>query len=204
MPVFPSRVSQVPQLPSLGGAGPDRSLPAQTSVVNYVDQRPVAERGTQLFFVVFEWKDPFIQKVQDVSTACSVNMADSRPGGRCRPLPRASRPCGKQTCPSEVDGSLGGWVEHPWVSPNPTGTAEQGRKQDHPGPQPLSGSWGVRPHRPHTERHWALPVHRGQGVSPQLSLSAEASCVGCPGVPPYPLEMEQRLAAPHRTHCCPW
>lgn len=36
-------------------------------MVNYIDQRPAAEKSAQLFFVVFEWKDPFIQKVQDVS-----------------------------------------------------------------------------------------------------------------------------------------
>lgn len=42
-------------------------LCSQTSVVNYIDQRPAAEKSAQLFFVVFEWKDPFIQKVQDVS-----------------------------------------------------------------------------------------------------------------------------------------
>ncbi|XP_017535659.1 proton-activated chloride channel isoform X1 [Manis javanica] len=41
----------------------------ETSVVNYIDQRPAAEKGAQLFFVVFEWKDPFIQKVQDIITA---------------------------------------------------------------------------------------------------------------------------------------
>ncbi|EHB04716.1 Transmembrane protein 206 [Heterocephalus glaber] len=41
----------------------------ETSVVNYNDQRPVAEKSAQLFFVVFEWKDPFIQKVQDIITA---------------------------------------------------------------------------------------------------------------------------------------
>ncbi|KAG8504437.1 Proton-activated chloride channel [Galemys pyrenaicus] len=41
----------------------------ETSVVNYNDQRPDAERSAQLFFVVFEWKDPFIQEVQDVSVA---------------------------------------------------------------------------------------------------------------------------------------
>ncbi|XP_013375608.1 PREDICTED: transmembrane protein 206 isoform X2 [Chinchilla lanigera] len=37
----------------------------ETSVVNYNDRRPATERSAQLFFVVFEWKDPFIQKVQD-------------------------------------------------------------------------------------------------------------------------------------------
>ncbi|XP_043820103.1 LOW QUALITY PROTEIN: proton-activated chloride channel [Dromiciops gliroides] len=41
----------------------------ETSVVNYIDQRPAAEKSVQLFFVVFEWKDPFIQKVQDIITA---------------------------------------------------------------------------------------------------------------------------------------
>uniref|UniRef100_A0A2K5QIA9 Proton-activated chloride channel n=2 Tax=Cebidae TaxID=9498 RepID=A0A2K5QIA9_CEBIM len=41
----------------------------ETSVVNYIDQRPAAEKSAQLFFVVFEWKDPFIQKVQDIITA---------------------------------------------------------------------------------------------------------------------------------------
>ncbi|XP_064333238.1 proton-activated chloride channel isoform X2 [Camelus dromedarius] len=44
-------------------------VPAKTSVVNYIDQRPAAEKSAQLFFVVFEWKDPFIQKVQDIITA---------------------------------------------------------------------------------------------------------------------------------------
>ncbi|XP_012860267.2 LOW QUALITY PROTEIN: proton-activated chloride channel-like [Echinops telfairi] len=37
----------------------------ETSVVNYIDQRPAAERSAQLLIVVFDWKDPFIQKVQD-------------------------------------------------------------------------------------------------------------------------------------------
>jgi len=41
-------------------------LSLQTSVVNYIDQR-TDPRSDQLFFVVFEWKDPFIQTVQDVS-----------------------------------------------------------------------------------------------------------------------------------------
>ncbi|XP_035412374.1 proton-activated chloride channel isoform X5 [Cygnus atratus] len=36
----------------------------ETSVVNYIDQR-TKPRSDQLFFVVFEWKDPFIQTVQD-------------------------------------------------------------------------------------------------------------------------------------------
>ncbi|XP_055000368.1 proton-activated chloride channel isoform X1 [Sorex araneus] len=41
----------------------------ETSVVNYIDRRPEAEKHMQLFFVVFEWKDPFIQQVQDIVTA---------------------------------------------------------------------------------------------------------------------------------------
>ncbi|XP_049625825.1 proton-activated chloride channel isoform X2 [Suncus etruscus] len=41
----------------------------ETSVVNYIDRRPEAEKHAQLFFVVFEWKDPYIQKVQDIITA---------------------------------------------------------------------------------------------------------------------------------------
>ncbi|XP_030413414.1 proton-activated chloride channel isoform X1 [Gopherus evgoodei] len=45
----------------------------ETSVVNYIDQRhkPASD---QLFFVVFEWKDPFIQKVQAIVTANPWNM----------------------------------------------------------------------------------------------------------------------------------
>ncbi|XP_064020542.1 proton-activated chloride channel isoform X1 [Pogoniulus pusillus] len=45
----------------------------ETSVVNYIDQRTKA-RSDQLFFVVFEWKDPFIQTVQDIITANPWNM----------------------------------------------------------------------------------------------------------------------------------
>ncbi|XP_065604516.1 proton-activated chloride channel isoform X2 [Cyrtonyx montezumae] len=40
----------------------------ETSVVNYIDRRTKL-RSDQLFFVVFEWKDPFIQTVQDIITA---------------------------------------------------------------------------------------------------------------------------------------
>uniref|UniRef100_A0A8D0HGN1 Proton-activated chloride channel n=1 Tax=Sphenodon punctatus TaxID=8508 RepID=A0A8D0HGN1_SPHPU len=46
----------------------------ETSVVNYIDQRHSPGRSDQLFFVVFEWKDPFIQKVQDIVTANPWNM----------------------------------------------------------------------------------------------------------------------------------
>ncbi|XP_053314691.1 proton-activated chloride channel [Spea bombifrons] len=46
----------------------------ETSVVNYIDRRPVAEKGDQLFFVVFEWKDPYIQEIQDIITANPWSM----------------------------------------------------------------------------------------------------------------------------------
>uniref|UniRef100_A0A663LW67 Proton-activated chloride channel n=1 Tax=Athene cunicularia TaxID=194338 RepID=A0A663LW67_ATHCN len=49
------------------------SFSPQTSVVNYIDQR-TKPRSDQLFFVVFEWKDPFIQTVQDIITANPWNM----------------------------------------------------------------------------------------------------------------------------------
>nr|KAF6291874.1 hypothetical protein mMyoMyo1_019329 [Myotis myotis] len=58
----------IPPLRSPGRPG-DVNCTTQTSVVNYIDQRPAAEKSAQLFFVVFEWKDPFIQKVQDIITA---------------------------------------------------------------------------------------------------------------------------------------
>ncbi|KAH0622719.1 hypothetical protein JD844_025261 [Phrynosoma platyrhinos] len=45
----------------------------EISVVNYIERRMKAE-GDQLFFVVFEWKDPFIQEVQDIVTANPWNM----------------------------------------------------------------------------------------------------------------------------------
>ncbi|XP_019371976.1 PREDICTED: transmembrane protein 206 isoform X1 [Gavialis gangeticus] len=45
----------------------------ETSVVNYIDQRP-KPGSDQLFFVVFEWKDPLIQTVQDIVTANPWNM----------------------------------------------------------------------------------------------------------------------------------
>ncbi|XP_018409562.1 PREDICTED: transmembrane protein 206 [Nanorana parkeri] len=46
----------------------------ETSVVNYIDQRPAADHGDQLFFVVFEWKDPYIQEIQDIITANPWSM----------------------------------------------------------------------------------------------------------------------------------
>lgn len=40
----------------------------QSSVVKYNDKRPVSEqKAIQLFFVAFEWRDPFVQEVRDVS-----------------------------------------------------------------------------------------------------------------------------------------
>ncbi|XP_063775118.1 proton-activated chloride channel [Pseudophryne corroboree] len=46
----------------------------ETSVVNYIDRRPTTEEGDQLFFVVFEWKDPYIQEIQDIITANPWSM----------------------------------------------------------------------------------------------------------------------------------
>nr|XP_020650262.1 transmembrane protein 206 [Pogona vitticeps] len=45
----------------------------EISVVNYIERRKNSG-GDQLFFVVFEWKDPFIQEVQDIITANPWNM----------------------------------------------------------------------------------------------------------------------------------
>ncbi|XP_015283114.1 PREDICTED: transmembrane protein 206 isoform X2 [Gekko japonicus] len=45
----------------------------EISVVNYIERRTGAG-SDQLFFVVFEWKDPFIQEVQDIVTANPWNM----------------------------------------------------------------------------------------------------------------------------------
>ncbi|KAJ8341786.1 hypothetical protein SKAU_G00340770 [Synaphobranchus kaupii] len=41
----------------------------ESSVVKYNDRRPDPERTNELFFVVFQWRDPFIQEVHDVVTA---------------------------------------------------------------------------------------------------------------------------------------
>ncbi|KAG8584356.1 hypothetical protein GDO81_008792 [Engystomops pustulosus] len=46
----------------------------ETSVVNYIDRRQMTEKGDQLFFVVFEWKDPYIQEIQDIITANPWSM----------------------------------------------------------------------------------------------------------------------------------
>ncbi|XP_078413160.1 proton-activated chloride channel isoform X1 [Cetorhinus maximus] len=45
----------------------------ESTVVRYNDDRPVSEQTDQLFFVVFEWKDPFIQEVRDIITANQWN-----------------------------------------------------------------------------------------------------------------------------------
>ncbi|XP_046874323.1 proton-activated chloride channel [Hypomesus transpacificus] len=56
----------------------------ESSVVKFNDKRPESEKNNQLFFVVFEWRDPFIQEVRDIVTAnpwntiailCGVFMA---------------------------------------------------------------------------------------------------------------------------------
>lgn len=56
----------------------------ESSVVKYIDKRPPQEQANELFFVVFQWRDPFIQQVKDIVTAnpwntiailCGVFMA---------------------------------------------------------------------------------------------------------------------------------
>ncbi|XP_048047692.1 proton-activated chloride channel [Megalobrama amblycephala] len=56
----------------------------ESSVVKYIDKRPPLEQANELFFVVFQWRDPFIQQVKDIVTAnpwntiailCGVFMA---------------------------------------------------------------------------------------------------------------------------------
>ncbi|XP_057714589.1 proton-activated chloride channel isoform X6 [Corythoichthys intestinalis] len=56
----------------------------ESTVVKFNDKRPEPERSNQLFFVVFEWRDPFIQEIQLIVTAnpwssaailCGVFMA---------------------------------------------------------------------------------------------------------------------------------
>lgn len=56
----------------------------ESSVVKFNDKRPVAERTNELFFAVFEWRDPFIQEIKLIVTAnpwsalailCGVFMA---------------------------------------------------------------------------------------------------------------------------------
>ncbi|XP_051943015.1 proton-activated chloride channel isoform X2 [Hippocampus zosterae] len=56
----------------------------ESAVVKFNDKRPEPERSNQLFFAVFEWRDPFIQEIQLIVTAnpwssaailCGVFMA---------------------------------------------------------------------------------------------------------------------------------
>ncbi|XP_051578132.1 proton-activated chloride channel isoform X1 [Myxocyprinus asiaticus] len=45
----------------------------ESSVVKYIDKRPPLEQANELFFVVFQWRDPFIQQVKDIVTANAWN-----------------------------------------------------------------------------------------------------------------------------------
>uniref|UniRef100_UPI00398F7AD6 proton-activated chloride channel isoform X1 n=2 Tax=Pristiophorus japonicus TaxID=55135 RepID=UPI00398F7AD6 len=45
----------------------------ESTLVRYNEHRPDSEQTDQLFFVVFEWKDPFIQEVRDIITANQWN-----------------------------------------------------------------------------------------------------------------------------------
>ncbi|KAG7277092.1 hypothetical protein CRUP_031305 [Coryphaenoides rupestris] len=56
----------------------------ESGVVKFNDKRPPANRTNELFFVVFEWRDPFIQEIKLIVTAnpwnsvailCGVFMA---------------------------------------------------------------------------------------------------------------------------------
>lgn len=56
----------------------------ETAVVKFNDKRPQGQRSTQLFFAVFQWRDPFIQDIRLIVTAnpwssaailCGVFMA---------------------------------------------------------------------------------------------------------------------------------
>lgn len=50
----------------------------QSSVVKYNDRRPPQEQTNELFFVVFQWRDPFIQQVKDVGEgrfSCTHNVS---------------------------------------------------------------------------------------------------------------------------------
>lgn len=40
----------------------------QSTVVTFNDKRPDAEKTNQLFFAVFEWRDPFIQEIRLVGS----------------------------------------------------------------------------------------------------------------------------------------
>ncbi|XP_061552206.1 proton-activated chloride channel isoform X1 [Phycodurus eques] len=56
----------------------------ESTLVKFNDKRPEPERGNQLFFAVFEWRDPFMQEIRLIVTAnpwssaailCGVFMA---------------------------------------------------------------------------------------------------------------------------------
>ncbi|KAM9466454.1 proton-activated chloride channel isoform 1-T2 [Clarias gariepinus] len=56
----------------------------ESNVVKYNDRRPQKNQTDELFFIVFQWRDPFIQQVKDIVTAnpwntiailCGVLMA---------------------------------------------------------------------------------------------------------------------------------
>lgn len=44
----------------------------QSGVVKYNDRRPPEQRTDELFFVVFQWRDPFFQVVKNVSRRLHV------------------------------------------------------------------------------------------------------------------------------------
>ncbi|KAG9328473.1 hypothetical protein JZ751_013848 [Albula glossodonta] len=46
----------------------------ESSVVKYNDKRNESERTNQLFFVVFEWRDPFIQEVRDAANFAKLSI----------------------------------------------------------------------------------------------------------------------------------
>ncbi|XP_036199087.1 proton-activated chloride channel isoform X4 [Myotis myotis] len=84
-----------------------------TSVVNYIDQRPAAEKSAQLFFVVFEWKDPFIQKVQDDGDLRKPNRmsAVESPAFRRAPPVAVKGPIPDSQCLSKETGII---TANPW------------------------------------------------------------------------------------------
>lgn len=45
----------------------------ESTLVRYNDRRHGSDQSDQWFFVVFEWKDPFIQEVRDIITANQWN-----------------------------------------------------------------------------------------------------------------------------------
>uniref|UniRef100_A0A667YJN7 Proton-activated chloride channel n=2 Tax=Myripristis murdjan TaxID=586833 RepID=A0A667YJN7_9TELE len=45
----------------------------ESGVVKFNDKRPELERTNELFFVVFEWRDPFMQEIREIVTANAWN-----------------------------------------------------------------------------------------------------------------------------------